>query len=244
VKASPADQRLLLDIADLDRRRRQTENARKNPPQAARVQELIAQRNAQGRELTVRVNARDDLKTEASRLETDVSLAEQRRQRDRDRLQTASSPKDAQALEREIDALTQRLSSLEDAQLELMERIETTEAAVAEQEAVLAETTAEGTRLSAEARALVESATRELDEIARDRSAIADGLPAELLALYDRLAQRGIVAAGHFARGACGGCHVMLAPSDLSVLRAVPSDEIANCPECGCILVRTEESGL
>ncbi|GAA4190352.1 C4-type zinc ribbon domain-containing protein [Microbacterium oryzae] len=244
MNASPADQRLLLDLADLDRRLRQAEATRRNPPQAARVQELVAQRTAQSHELAVRVGARDELQAEVTRLESDVSLAEQRRSRDRQRLDGSASAKDAQALEREIEALTQRLRSLEDAELELMERLETAEAAVAEQQALLAETTAEGQRLSAEGKAHVEGSARDIEALTRDRAAVAERIPAPLTAAYDRLAQRGIVAAAPFTRGACGGCHVMMAPSDLQALRAVPADQIANCPECGCILVRTEESGL
>ncbi|WOF21467.1 C4-type zinc ribbon domain-containing protein [Microbacterium betulae] len=244
MKASLADQRLLLDLADLDRRLRQAEAARRNPPQAARVQELVAQRNAQSHELAVRVSARDALKADLARIESDVALAEQRRTRDRDRLGGSASAKDAQALEREIEALTKRLSSLEDGQLEIMERLEAAEGAVVEQEALLAATTADGQRVSAEGRAQAETAVREIDALTRDRTSIAGRLPAALTTAYDRLAERGVIAAALFARGACGGCHVMLAPSDLQALRAVPADEIANCPECGCILVRTEESGL
>ena len=244
MKASPADQRLLLELADLDRRLRQAEAARRNPPQAARVQELVAQRTAQSHELAIRVGARDELKADLARIESDVALAEQRRARDRKRLDDSPSVKDAQGLEREIEALAQRLSGLEDSQLELMERLETAEAAVSEQEALLAATAEEGQRVSAEGKAQVESAAREIDGLTRDRSAIAERVPAALTAAYDRLATRGIIAAALFARGACGGCHVMLAPSDLQALRSVAADEIANCPECGCILVRTEESGL
>lgn len=244
MNASPADQRLLLDLADLDRRLRQAEAARRNPPQAARVQELVAQRTAQSHELAVRVGARDELQAEVSRIESDVALAQQRRDRDRTRLEGSASAKDAQALEREIAALTQRLSALEDAELELMERLEAAEASVAEQQAILNETTAEGQRLSAEGKAQVEAAGREIETLTRDRGAVAGRIPDALVSAYDRLAARGIVAAAPFTRGACGGCHVMLAPSDLQALRSVPADAVANCPECGCILVRTEESGL
>ncbi len=37
---------------------------------------------------------------------------------------------------------------------------------------------------------------------------------------------------------------MVLSGTDLGVLRAAAPDTVVTCPECGCILVRTEESGL
>ncbi|GAA3646006.1 zinc ribbon domain-containing protein [Microbacterium marinilacus] len=243
MKASPADQLLLLDVADIDRRLASAESTRRNPPQAARVQELIAQRTALGRELAERAGARDDLRTELKRIESDVEVVAARRARDAERLATTASPKDAQGLEREIATLDKRRSDLEDAELEIMERLEAADSAVTEQQALLDATTAEGQRLSGEAKELVSRAASDAEALTRDRSAIADRLPADLLGLYERLAARGTGTAA-FTRGMCGACNMTLSPSDLQVLRGTPDDEVALCPECGGIMVRTAESGL
>ena len=37
---------------------------------------------------------------------------------------------------------------------------------------------------------------------------------------------------------------MVLSGTDLQRIRQAADDAIVNCPECGCILVRTEESGL
>ena len=37
---------------------------------------------------------------------------------------------------------------------------------------------------------------------------------------------------------------MVLSGTDLQALRNAPEDRIVTCPECGSILVRTEESGL
>ena len=37
---------------------------------------------------------------------------------------------------------------------------------------------------------------------------------------------------------------MVLSGTDLQTLRSTAPDVVATCPECGCILVRTEESGL
>jgi hypothetical protein len=52
VKATPENQRTLLEIADLDRRLLQSERARTQPSQGARINELAAVRKQQLGELT------------------------------------------------------------------------------------------------------------------------------------------------------------------------------------------------
>lgn len=243
MNASPADQRLLLEVAELDARIRRAEHARSNPPQAARVQELLAQRQTLSQELTARLGARDDLRTEISRIESDVAIVDARRTRDADRMAQTSNVKEVQGYESELAALAKRKSDLEEAELEVMERLEQAEAAVAEQEAVIGATNAEGAELSAEAKRIVAEATAALEAAARDRSAVSGSVPADLLALYDRVAARGIGAALLRAR-TCEGCRMVLSGTDLQTLRTAADDAVVTCPECGCILVRTEESGL
>lgn len=241
--AAPADQRRLLDLADLDARIRRAEHAKANPPHAERVKELLSQRTSLTRELAVLAGQCDDLRAELARVESDVAVVDARRQRDTERLASSSNPKEAQGLESELVALARRKSDLEDAELELMERLEAADAAVAEQEAQIAAINEEGTRLSAEGKAAIAEAERELESARRDRAAVAGALPADLLALYDRIAQRG-TGAGLLRRGTCESCRMVLAGTDLNAVRQAAADAVLTCPECGAILVRTEESGL
>lgn len=243
MNASPEHQRTLLDISDLDRRIAQAERARTQPTQAARITELVAIRQEQLRELTTLTGTRDDARTELTRLESDVAVVEQRRARDADRLATSTNPKDAQALEHELASLARRQSDLEDAQLDVMARLEDAEAAVAAQQALIDTTTAEGSSLTAQAKADVAAATELGVQLARDRAAVAETVPAELLAEYSRRAVKSAGAA-LLTRGTCEGCRMMLPGTDLNDIRRAPEDLVVSCPECGCILVRTEESGL
>ena len=243
MNASPADQRRLVEVAQLDARIRQADHARKNPPQAGRVQELLARRQELSRELSARLGARDDLRAELSRIESDVVVVDARAARDAERLAASSNSKEAQGLESELAALARRKSDLEDAELAVMERLEEADAAVAEQEALIAATNAEGTELSAEGKRAVAEATAAFDAATRDRAAIAGAVPADLLALYDRTAARSAGAA-LLRRRTCEGCHMVLSGTDLNAIRQAPEDEVVTCPECGCILVRDEESGL
>ena len=243
MNASPADQRRLLEVAELDTRIRQADIARRNPPQAARVQELIARRQQFAQELTTRLGARDDLRADLVRIESDVAVVDARRTRDAERLNSTSNVKEAQGLESELTSLARRKSDLEDAELEIMERLEEAESAVAAQEAVIAETNAEGATLSAEAKRVVAEATAAFEGATRDRAAIAGSIAADLLTYYDRVAARSAGAA-LLRRGTCEGCRMVLAGTDMQTLRLSAEDAVVTCPECGCILVRTEESGL
>lgn len=243
MNASPENQRTLLDIADLDRRIAQAERARTKPSQAERISELVAIRQDQLRELTALAGTRDDVRTELKRLESDVAVVEARRNRDAERLAASTNPKDAQALEHELGSLARRQSDLEDAELDVMGRLEEAEAAVAAQQALLDTTTAEGSALTAQAKADVAAATDLGAQLARDRAAVAETVSPALLAEYDRRAKNSAGAA-LLTRGTCEGCRILLPSTDLNDIRRAAGDLVVSCPECGCILVRTEESGL
>ena len=243
MNASPTDQRRLLEVAELDTRIRQAEAVKRNPPHAERVQALLTRRQELSHELTTRLGARDDLRADLARIESDVALVDARRARDTERLNSTSNVKEAQGLESELGSLARRKSDLEDAELEIMERLEEADAGVAAQEALIAETNAEGASLSAEAKRVVAEAVAALDAATRDRAAVAGSIAPELLAYYDRVAARSAGAA-LLRRGTCEGCRMVLAGTDLQAVRLAAEDAVLTCPECGCILVRTEESGL
>lgn len=243
MNASPEHQRILLDVADLDRRIQQAERARTTPPQGARINELAKERQEQLRELTSLAGIRDDARTELTRIESDVKVVEQRRTRDTERLAATTNAKDAQAFESELASLAKRVSDLEDIELEVMSKVEEAEAAVATQQALIDVITAEGSELTAQAKAGVAAATAEIEHLTRDREAISAVIPAELLADYTRRAARGI-GVGLLHRGTCEGCRMVLSGTHISEIRRAAPDAVISCPECGGILVRTEESGL
>jgi len=243
VKSRPADQQLLLEIASLDAAIRAAEHARRNPEHAGRVQELLAQRQAMSSELTALLGARDDVRAELARVESDVAIVDARVARDNALLAASANAKEAQGLEHELASLAKRKNDLEDAELELMERLENAEAAVTAQQAAIDEVNGEGARLSAAAKESAAAAGARSEAAARDRAAIAARVPADLLAMYERLAARG-VGAGLLRRRTCEGCHMVLSGTDLHTISHAADDDVITCPECGAILVRTDESGL
>lgn len=243
MKSRPADQQLLLELASLDGAISAAERARRSPEQAGRVQELLARRQSMSAELTTLLGQRDDITAELARVESDVAVVDARAARDTERLASSANAKEAQSLEHELASLAKRKSDLEDAEIELMERLETAQSAVAVQEEAISAVNEEGARLSAAAKEAVAAATARAEAASRDRAVVAARVPADLLAMYDRLAARG-VGAGLLHRKTCEACRMVLSGTDLQTIRQASDDDVVTCPECGAILVRTDESGL
>jgi len=188
-----------------------------------------------------------DLRRDLARAEADVEQVRERARRDSELLNSGSigDPKQLQNLQHELGSLARRQSDLEDAELEAMERVEGAEAALA---ALLAERDS----LAADrdpAQSLVDELTAQIAdeqaEVRRQREEVAQSIPADLLALYEKIrADQAGVGAAHLHRGQCGGCRLQLPPQEIQRARTAAPTEVIRCEECRRILVRTEESGI
>jgi len=183
---------------------------------------------------------RDAIGRDLKRLEDEVALIEARRAETDRKLYggTVNAARELQSLQDELASLKRRQSSLEDDELDLMERAEPLDATLAkldEERAALDEVATTLTAAVAEAEAAV---TADLDRVVRERSAAADGLDAELLAEYERLrAQLGGVAIARLVGTNCGGCHLTLSSVEVDRIRRTPAGAMVHCEECGRILV-------
>ena len=245
MKASPPEQKELLRLQALDIRLQQVEHQAKALPQHAELAALARTLDVSKTVLTGRTGEVEDARIELRRIESDVEVVEKRIARDTNRAQHTSSIKDVQALETELAALTSRLAALEEIELAVMERLEEKEAAVAETEAERAAVATRVAEIEADRDVLLVDLNRQLGELVRDREAIVSAIGADLAALYEkrRVAGRGNAASLLRAR-TCSGCTMTLTGNDLEDVRAAPADDIVFCPDCGAILVRTEESGI
>jgi uncharacterized protein len=156
-----------------------------------------------------------------------------------------NNPKDLERMQHELVSLERRITSLEDEELEVMERVEEAQKGL---DSLLEQLRAADERLTTlgEARdRQVLEIDEELAKVQAEREPSAAGIPAELLALYDRLRHnKGGVGAAALRARQCGGCRLSLDNAELAVIRKAPSDEVIRCEECQRILVRTAESGL
>ena len=189
----------------------------------------------------------DDLTAEQKRADQDVEQVKTRRERDQGMID-AGQVKDPKALERmlgELQSLRRRINSLEDTELEVMERLETAQTSLDQRTAELSAMEGEEALLRAAFEQKSGALQTQLSAVQDERQVTASGLPQDLLALYEKLrAQKNGVGAAALRRRECEGCRLTLNASDLGIIAKAPADEVIRCEECNRILVRVAESGL
>jgi len=237
----------LLDVQHLDARHDQLRHRLATLPETVEQARLRETGTELDRKLVDARTLVADLTAEQQKVDSDVESVKARRVRDRDRMDQGliTNPKDLERMTHELVSLERRIGSLEDDEIEIMERLEEAQG-VLDGLATEAATTLERSEVVAgELASRTAEIEAEIAEVVAERVPTVDGLPADLLALYEKLraAKDGVGAAALRAR-ACSGCHMSLDPSELAVIKRSPSDEVIRCAECQRILVRTSESGL
>ena len=247
MKADPSAQVRLLDLQDLDSRADQLRHQRRSLPEHARLTELSGGRSRVDGELLDARMGVDDLTAEQTKVDADVEQVKARRARDQQRIDQGliSNPKDIQRMQQEMVSLERRITSLEDDELEVMARLEDAQRALDELSARLADTDAEIAETTASRDKKVAEIDQELTEVEARRGPVLTEIPADLLALYERLREtkNGVGAALLRARR-CSGCMLDLDNAELATIRAAAADDVIRCEECSRILVRTAESGI
>ena len=245
--ADPDAQRRLLDLQAVDTAIAQLQHRRRSLPEHAEIAELQAERARLASEVVANTTRVSDLEDETRRAEADLVPVRERKARNQTRVDYGSvtDPKALQALLDEIVHLGRRIGDLEDAELDLMERLEAAQGALAD---------AVGRKQALEERLRAVVARRdaalaglgsELAERQTERDVVAKVIPADLLGLYAKVAERsGGIGAALLQRGRCLGCQLEATSADLARYRAAPADAVLRCEECQRILVRTGESGL
>ncbi|WP_420372059.1 zinc ribbon domain-containing protein [Pedococcus badiiscoriae] len=230
----------------MDTRLDQLEHARKTLPEHAVLADL--QTKAAGLDsLLVRARTElGDIQREVAKAEADVQLVRDRAARDQARLDSgAGSAKDLQAIQHELASLVRRQSELEDVEIEVMERAEDAESAVAQLEVEHTTLAAQLTAATEARDAALADLELEATKVAAPRADIVAGVGEDLVALYEKIrVQSGGLAAAALRQRRCGGCQLELNNVDMNRIKAAPADELLRCEECRRILVRTAESGL
>ncbi|MBX9243434.1 hypothetical protein ICW40_01265 [Actinotalea ferrariae] len=242
--APVADQLRLLDVQALDTRLQQLTHQRRTHPAHERATELAARLADLQAALVTSRTAVGDLRREVAKAEADVDQVRSRATRDQARLESAAvSAKDAQALTSEIAALARRQADLEEVELEVMERLEAHESALAEVTKARDEVLAQQEQAAAQLEGALAEIDAEVAQVTAERAQRAEGLDAGLVTLYDRLrGQLGGLGAAALRGRRCEGCRLDLNPSDVAKIQAAPPEQVVRCEECGRILVRGAEA--
>lgn len=246
MQIEPREQLRLLDLADVDKSLNRLRHERNAIPQLKTIEDADVQLGGTRGDVIDAQTSRNDLGREMQRLESDIESVRNRIERNQQRLDSGavSSAKDVTALEHEMQTLHRRQSTLEDQELELMERAESLDTQLAE--------VAKSRKAVEEIRAgaVIERDERwvEIDQqiamTQTQRDAMAGTFDGDLLAMYDKIRTTGVPGAALMTQRRCGGCRMELSGSELAAVRAAAPTEIVRCESCRCIMVRTAESGL
>lgn len=227
----------LLELTAVDQLLARSRRAIEDLKNAPELQELGVELRAASAQMLDASNQVEGLESELKRVEADLEVVDQRVKKDNAALKATSVPSVAQGIQSELATLAKRKGDLEDASLELMERMSTAEEAVAEAKEVRSQVEqrlrATQERLAGEAAKLASG----IELSAGTRKQLAERVPHELLELYATKAKRG-VPVGTLSHRECGACHMSITASALQEIQNAPADELVTCPECSAILVR------
>lgn len=238
--APPADQRRLLDLQALDTQLAKLAHARRTHPTIAALSELSARAEDLRRAEILAVTAVKDVRREVARAEDAVTQVRERAERDRTRLEAGQfSARDSVAVLAELDSLAARQSVLEDAELEVMERLETAESELNAIQAQQLALQADVDRTAAERDAALAELDRQSEQIAARRAVAADGVAPDLLGLYEQVRSQNSGLAVLGLRGATTEpLRLELSLSEVAAFKAAPAEEVLRDAEQGYILVR------
>ena len=240
MKASPHDQRQILDIASFDQRTTALNHKAQTLPEHALLANLIIKSN-NIRDLRIGAQTElSDVKRELLRAEADVEQIVMRITRDEARLNGGSaSPKELEQLQHEVGTLSARRSELEEVELEVMMRIDEINARISDLSEQEATCVTEIDELEIRKENALAAFNSELEKIAKERSETLTSISPEFIALYEKIrtSNNGTGAAALIA-GSCNGCHLSINAVELKRIADIADDEVVRCEECRCILVR------
>jgi predicted nucleic acid-binding Zn-ribbon protein len=235
MKASPSDQRSILDIARFDQQTNSLRHKAANLPELAELATTTIKSN-NARDLRIAAETElNDVKRELLRAEGDVEQIVSRIARDEARLNGGSAtPKELEQLQHEVGTLGARRAELEimmrvDA---INERITTLKAEEADHAAVIAD-------LEIRKENALTVIHNDLDAIAKDRAETVQGIEKALVDLYEKIRETtGGAGAAALSAGSCMGCNLSVNAVEIKRMSDLAEDEVVRCEECRCILVR------
>lgn len=245
MKADPAVQRQMLELAKVDAELSRTDHRRRTLPELAEITDIEKKLRDLKDSLVAVQTSISDLDREITRQEREIESVRSREDRDRKLLESGTvAAKQMADIEHELHTLERRQAALEDDLLEQMER----------REALELDGKRNGAEVDQAEKALAEAVTRRDEAFAdldttlarrqQDRAGLLPKFPDELISLYERVRARGGIGAALLRSRRCGACQLDVDRNAVAAIKSSPPDAIIQCENCSAILVRTVESGL
>ncbi len=235
--ASEKQQALLLEVGSLDLAISRVGAELALAEQSLTVDNLRNSLLATSENLLQAHAASENLQSEIKKVASDVELVEARIVRDNEKAQQVSSEREQKAVTQELESLKARLSSLEDAQLQLLEALEQADSEVKvitqKRAALNLELETESSKLHGQTLTL----SAQVSELSSKRDAAFLMLDEELQKLYSRKASRGLAVAQTLGRD-CSACRLSINAVQFESMMAEPADHLPTCPNCDAMIIR------
>ncbi|WP_211658665.1 zinc ribbon domain-containing protein [Phytoactinopolyspora halophila] len=230
----------------LDLKLDQLAHRRRTLPELNELESLAAEHARLSDALVVAQTKVTDLERERERADSDVEQVRDRKARDQKRLDAGqvSSPKELESLQREVESLNRRQSELEDAEIEIMERLEEAQSEVQSLTAERDKTAERAREVQQTRDAKWAEIDQEAEEARTRRAELVEELPTELMELYEKIrSSQGGIGAAALRRRTCEGCQLQLDASELKRIESFAPEVVVRHEECRRILVRVADSG-
>ena len=244
MKADVAQQRLVLELAELVAEIGRLDHRLKNLPEQSKLEAAQSAHHEANDRLAVVQLALADIDAQIAKLESEIDGVRLREDRDRRLLEGGTvDAKQLTEIQHELDTLERRQGSLEDSLLEVMER---REELAGDQDRELAGIDDLQSAMT-DAQRNCESARTHLAQLAHQarsrREELVATIDESLVSMYERQRARGGTGAATLQGRRCGACRLEIDRGELARIAAAPDDDVLRCPECSAILLRIKGSG-
>ena len=230
-----AQQRLLIDLQDIDSRLARLRHERKHLP--------VLERLKTNKRAAIQADAAlSEAKTRVTRSEDEVGQVVRRAEVLRERLHSGNSAaRDLSAIQGEIDQLGQRQSALEEAQIAAMEALDSAREESERLKQEESDIRVAGRELTAKRDAEFARLDQEIDSLEKQRADLAGTVETALLSDYEavRASTGGLGAVALRGRTVEGGA-VEISPQELERIVAAPQDQVIHAEENDVIIVRMD----
>lgn len=230
----------LLDLQEHDLAVDRLRHRRDTLPERAALAAIQTELDGIERERAGIAPERDETAREEQRLDDEATSIEEKAAEVERQLYsgTVSSPRELQAMQADVEQLRRHRSSLEDRELEVMERREGFDKVLSDLQARAGELDTQADALRTTLAADEATIDGEIATELAARAAIATELAGNVVQEYERRrTQARGVGAARLVGTSCQGCHLSIPSVEAERIRKAPPGTIAFCDNCGCILV-------
>ena len=175
------------------------------------------------------------------RLEDEVATIEERTEKQKGKLYGGEviAIKELQALEMDIESLKERQTAIEDQIIEVMELNEPIQNQILDLISQQENHDKNEVKLLKALQESVNQIENKISQLKAEITHLGKDLPSELINEYESLRSRsGHVSVAKLVNRTCNGCNLELPAVEVDRIKKLSEDNIINCEECGCILVR------